>query len=65
MSDVESAKANIDVYFNNPAGIGDHSNIVDAINHELEKLSHAEDMLSVINKHYPPTEEEKNQMLFG
>ena len=44
-AEIEAAKTNIDVYINNPAGIGEHSNIVEAIEEELmrELQGRAED----------------------
>ena len=43
---------NIEAYFKNPAGIGEHSDITEAVIAELDKLSAAEDRLEMINKHF-------------
>ena len=43
--------ANIKVYQTMPAGIGEHSDITEAVIAELDKLSAAEDRLEMINKH--------------
>ena len=44
--------ANIKVYQTMPAGIGEHSDITEAVIAELDKLSAAEDRLEMINKHF-------------
>ena len=49
--DIEVAKANIMVYVRNPVGIGEHSDIVESIEKEVEKISDAEDKIEAINKH--------------
>ena len=40
-------KTNIDVYFANPAGIGEHSDIMEAVQAELDKMAAHEDRLSM------------------
>jgi len=44
--------ANIQVYKTMPAGIGEHSDITEAVIAELDKLASAEDRLEMINKHF-------------
>jgi len=44
--------ANIKVYQTMPAGIGEHSDITEAVIAELDKLASAEDRLEMINKHF-------------
>ena len=51
-ADIEKAKANIKVYLENPAGIGEHSDIVSAVDSQVEIIAHAEDKLMVIDKHF-------------
>ena len=50
-------KANIEVYLNQTVGIGEHSDIVDTIEKELELLSSYEDKLEVLNKHFQLTDQ--------
>ena len=50
--EIISARANIDVYLRNPAGIGEHPDIVAAVDSEMEKLSSAEDKLSSLNSNF-------------
>tara|TARA_R100001510_G_scaffold41991_1_gene38338 strand:+ start:886 stop:1101 length:216 start_codon:yes stop_codon:yes gene_type:complete len=48
--------ANIKVYQTMPAGIGEHSDITEAVIAELDKLASAEDRLEMINKHFTKSE---------
>ena len=50
--------ANIKVYQTMPAGIGEHSDITEAVIEELNKLAAADDRLEMINKYFK--EEQKN-----
>ena len=50
--EIMSAKANIDVYLKNSAGIGDHPDIVAAVDIEMEKLADAEDKLKSLNSNF-------------
>ena len=49
---IASAVANINVYLDNPAGIGDHSDIVSAIDTQIGKLCEAEDKIYALEKHF-------------
>lgn len=44
--------ANIEVYKTMPAGIGEHSDIVEAVIAELDKMAAANDRLEMIEKHF-------------
>jgi hypothetical protein len=41
-------KANIAVYLKNPAGIGEHSDIAEAVESELVKIADAQDVIDMI-----------------
>ena len=43
--------ANIEVYKTMPAGIGEHSDVTEAVISELDKLAAANDRLEMINKY--------------
>ena len=49
---VEVHRTNIEVYLNNPAGIGEHSDVTEAIIEELDKLAAADDRLEMISKYF-------------
>jgi len=44
--------ANIKVYQTMPAGIGEHSDITEAVMAELDKLATANDRLEMLNKYF-------------
>ena len=46
--DLAEATANIKVYLSNPAGIGEHSDIVGAINEQVEKGAAAQEKLEFV-----------------
>ena len=48
-AEVAAAKANIDVYINNPVGIGEHPDLVGAMDLEMTKLADASDKLATLN----------------
>ncbi len=50
--DIAKHKANIEVYLANPVGIGEHSNIVEAIEGELDMIAKYQDQIDVINKYF-------------
>lgn len=53
--ELERAKTNIMVYMNQSVGIGEHSDIVEAIQEELDKMAMAEDRIEMLNKHFEPS----------
>ena len=46
--DIAVHKTNIDVYMNKTVGIGEHIDIVETVEKELDKLSAAEDKLETL-----------------
>ena len=50
--DIAKHKANIEVYLANPVGIGEHSNIVEAIEGELDMIAKYKDQIDIINKYF-------------
>ena len=50
--EVEKHKANVLVYLEQPAGIGEHSDITEAIGQELDKIARYHDQIEVINKYF-------------
>ena len=49
---IENHKAYVLVYLKNPAGIGEHSDVMEAIETELNQIATYEEQLDVINKHF-------------
>ena len=50
--ELERAKTNIMVYMNQSVGIGEHSDIVEAIQEELDKMAAATDRIEMLEKHF-------------
>ena len=45
-------KANVNVYLNNPVGIGEHSDVMGAITAELAQIAKYQDQIDVIEKYF-------------
>ena len=50
--DIQKHKMNVEVYLNNPVGIGEHSDIMEAIETELNMIAKYEDQVTVIKIHF-------------
>ena len=50
--DIEKHKANVEIYLSNPAGIGEHSDITEAIQVELDKIARYHDQVTVIDQYF-------------
>ena len=50
--DLSRAKANIEVYLSNPTGIGEHPDIISAIDEELSKVAEANEKLEMVQKFF-------------
>ena len=50
---VSKHKANIEVYLNNPVGVGEHPDIVEAIEQELDEIARYNDQVEMLNKYFP------------
>ena len=51
-AEIEKAKANINIYLENPVGIGEHSDIIETIQKELDQMAAAHDRLEMLNKYF-------------
>ena len=45
-------KANVEVYLQNAGGIGEHPDITQAMQEELDKIARWDDQLEVLNKYF-------------
>ena len=50
--DISIAKCNIEIYLEQSVGIGEHIDIVETVEKELEKLSSAEDKLATLENNF-------------
>ena len=49
---IEKHRMNIEVYLTHPVGVGEHSDIMDAIEKELAHMAEYEDHLEIIDKYF-------------
>ena len=51
LGNIEKHKMHVEVYLANPVGIGEHPDIMAAIESELDQISHYHDQLEVLQKY--------------
>ena len=51
-AEIDLHKANIEVYMQQVVGIGEHSDITETIQKELDKMATAHDRLEMLNKYF-------------
>ena len=49
---ISKAKVNIEIYLHNPVGIGEHPDVLGAIQEQLDIIAHEEERLEVIDRHF-------------
>ena len=59
---IAKRKANVQVYLKNPAGIGEHSDIVESMEKEILEIAKYQDVIDMIDQHFA---EEENLPLFS
>ena len=52
--DLQKHLANVEIYLQNPAGIGEHSNVMEAIEHELNEAAKYQDQIAIIERFVKP-----------
>ena len=50
--EIEKHKVNVNVYLENPVGIGEHSDITEAIQVELNKIAVYHDQIQVVKEYF-------------
>ena len=58
--DIAKHRANVEIYLTNPVGIGEHSNIIEAIEEELNMIAKYEDQVEVIQKYFKTSRRDSN-----
>ena len=58
--DIAKHRANVEVYLANPVGIGEHSNVVEAIEEEINMIAKYQDQIDVINTYFRSKEKVQN-----
>tara|TARA_B100000519_G_C14128394_1_gene383969 strand:+ start:115 stop:315 length:201 start_codon:yes stop_codon:yes gene_type:complete len=49
---IYKAKLNVEIYLKNPVGIGEHPDVLAAIQDQIDIIAHEEERLAVIQKHF-------------
>lgn len=49
---IQKHRANVEVYLKNPAGIGEHPDIMEAIESELAQMAEYDDKLEILDKYF-------------
>ena len=49
---IQKAKLNVEIYLHNPVGIGEHPDVLGAIQEQLDIIAHEEERLEVIDRHF-------------
>ena len=52
VGNIEKAKVNIEIYLHNPVGIGEHPDVLAAIQEQLDIIAHEEERIEVLDKHF-------------
>jgi len=50
--EIQKHKANIEVFFNNPVGVGDHPDVLETIQVEIDAIAKYHDQVEVLNKYF-------------
>tara|TARA_R110002012_G_scaffold14714_1_gene60201 strand:+ start:153 stop:389 length:237 start_codon:yes stop_codon:yes gene_type:complete len=49
---IQKARVNVEVYLHNPVGIGEHPDVLSAIQNQLDVISEQEERIQVLDKHF-------------
>ena len=49
---IAKAKANVEVYLHNPVGIGEHPDVLAAIQEQVDIIAHEQERIEVIQNHF-------------
>ena len=47
--DIEKHKANVEIYLTNPTGIGEHSDIMESVENELNMIAKYQDQIDAVS----------------
>jgi ABC-type amino acid transport substrate-binding protein len=49
---IQKARVNVEVYLHNPVGIGEHPDVLSAIQNQLDVISEQEERIQVLDKYF-------------
>ena len=58
---IEKHKMNVEVYLTNPVGVGEHPDIIEAVEKELDLIAQYDDQLEMMNKYF--SDEDNTELL--
>ena len=58
--DIAKHRANVEIYLTNHVGIGEHSDIMESIENELNMIAKYEDQVEVIRKYFKTSRRDSN-----
>ena len=50
--DIAKHKANVEIYLEHPAGVGEHTDVLESIEKELNLIAKYQDQIDIINKYF-------------
>ena len=53
---IAKAKTNVEVYLHQPVGIGEHPDVLGAIQEQLDIIAHEEERIEVLEEHFGLTD---------
>ena len=56
---IEKHKMNVEVYLTNPVGVGEHPDIIEAVEKELDLIAQYDDQLEMMNKYFSDEDDTK------
>ena len=63
--EISAHKVNVEIMLENTVGVGEHPNITETIEQELEIIAGFEDKLSVLKKYFTDSNSKKKEVLNG
>ena len=54
IGNIKKAKMNIEIYLKSPVGIGEHPDVLGAIQDQIDLIAKEEERLEVLDKHFGP-----------
>ena len=63
--EISAHKVNVEIMLENTVGVGEHPNIIETVEQELDIIAGYEDKLSALKKHFKDSNHKKKEVLNG
>jgi len=63
--EISAHKVNVEIMLENTVGVGEHPNIIETVEQELEIIASYEDKLNALKKHFTDSNTKKKEVLNG